>query len=83
MPDLPPLGAAHEPGLAGGEGREVVVVHVPLAFLDPQIVEHLLHSEHAQGSDVEHLRLASLEESRTVGALHRVHLDGQRTDVGG
>ena len=76
----PPLGSAHEPRLADGERREVVVVHVPLALLHAQVVEHLLHPQHAQGGDVEHLGLAPLEETRAVGALHGAHLDGDRPD---
>ena len=58
-------------------------MHVPLALFDPQVVEHLFHSQHAQGGDVEHLRLASLEKTGPMGTFHRPDLDGKRTDLGG
>ena len=66
--DLAALRAAHEAGLAGGERREVVVVHVALAVVDAEGVEHLLHAGHAERGDVEHLGLAALEQA---GAVHR------------
>ena len=79
--DLAPLRAAHEAHLAGGERREVVVVHVALGVFERDRVEHLLHAQHAQGGHVEHLGLAPLEEAGAVGSWHHPHLDGDRPDV--
>ena len=81
--DLAALRAPHEAGLAGREGREVVVVHVPLRLHRGDGVEQLVHPGHAQGRDVEHLGLAALEQRRAVGRREEVDLGGQRADVGG
>ncbi len=83
MADLAALGAAHEPGFARREGREVVVMHVTLRVLRGECVEHLFHLEHAQGGDVHHLGLATLEEGGAVGPLDDSHLGRQRPDVVG
>ena len=64
--DLAALRRADPAGLAGRERREVVVVHVPLAIVDADRVEHLLHARHAEGDDRQHLRLAPLEQARAV-----------------
>ena len=81
--DLPALGSPHEPGLPRGEGREVVVVHVPLVVVGGDGVEQLVHAGHAQGGHVEHLGLAPLEQGRAVGRREQVHLGRQRADLGG
>ena len=83
VPDLPPLGTSHEARFADGERRHVVVVHVPLRVLGREGVEHLFHLEHPESGDVQHLGLATLEQSRSVGPAHQPGLDQQRTDVGG
>jgi hypothetical protein len=64
--DLATLRGADSTGLARGEGREVVVVHVALAVVDTDRVEHLLHPGHAQGRHAQHLGLAPLEEAIAV-----------------
>ena len=80
--DLPALGTPHEAGLAGGIGREVVVVDVPLLVDGVDPVDHLVHPGRAQGGDVEHLGLAPLEQPGPVGGVHHPHIGGQRADVG-
>ena len=47
-------------------GRHVVVVHVALLVVGAEGVEQLVHPRHAERGDVEHLRLAPLEEPRAV-----------------
>src|SRR5215207_6944528 len=64
---------ARPAGLAGRVGREVVVVHVPLARLGRERVQLLLHAQHVQRGDAEDLGLATLEQRRAVHA--REHLD--------
>ena len=81
MPDLAPLRRTHAAGLTGAVGREVVVVHVALARLGVERVDHLLHAQHVERRDVEDLRLAALEQARPVNPRDDVDLRGQRTDV--
>ncbi len=83
MTYLASLGAAHEPDLARGEWREVVVVHVPLGVLEGEGVQHLLHLQHPQGGDVEDLGLAPLEEPGSVGSSHHADLGAQGANLGG
>ena len=64
--DLAALRRADPAGLTGRERREVVVVHVALAVVDADRVEHLLHARHAERGDAEHLGLAPLEEAGAV-----------------
>ena len=66
--DVATLRAAHEAGLAGGERREVVVVHVALALGHVDRVDALPLGEHAQRQDREHLRLTAGEQARAVAA---------------
>ncbi len=80
--DLAALGAPHEAGLPGREGREVVVVHVALGVDRGDRVEHLRHAGHAEGGDVEHLGLAPLEQGRAVRRGEEVDLGRERADVG-
>jgi len=42
------------------------VVHEPLAVIGAERVEHLIHTRHAEREDVQHLRLAALEEPGAV-----------------
>ena len=42
------------------------MVHVALAVVGADRVEHLLHARHAERRDAEHLRLAPLEEAGAV-----------------
>ena len=79
--DLAALRAAHEAGLAGGERREVVVVHVALARRRVDAVDHLVHALHAERGDVEDLGLAALEQAAAVRGGHDADLGGQRADV--
>ena len=73
MADLAPAGAAHEAGLAHAEGRELVVMHEALGFVDVEAVDALLVPGGAQGEQGEHLGLAPREQAGAVGA--RRHLD--------
>ena len=81
--DLAALGAAHATRLAVGVGRHVVVVHVALLGLVAQGVEQLVHLRHAEGEDVEHLGLATLEQAGAVGGAEHADLGGDRAQVGG
>src|SRR5881398_2243455 len=81
VPDLAPLRRTHAAGLTGAVRREVVVVHVALARLRVERVDHLLHAQHVERCDVEDLRLATLEQRRPVHAGHDVDLRRQRADV--
>ncbi len=83
MADLAALRASHEAGLAGGEGREVVVVHVALGGVAPEAVEHLLHAGHAQRGHVEDLGLTPLEQAGAVRRGDQVDLRGQGAHVAG
>ena len=82
MSDLPPLRTPHEAGFAGRVGREVVMMHVPLALLVADRVEELLHAGHAEREHVQHLGLAPGEESGSVGAAENVDLGGERSYLG-
>ena len=81
--DLTPLRSTHEPGFAGGEGREVVVVHVALAGLGIDPVDHLVHPLHPEGAEVEDLGVAALEQPCAVCGRYHRHLRRQRADVCG
>src|SRR5258708_35518536 len=77
MPDLATAGAAQRLGLARGERRHVVVVHVALVLLGAEAVEALRIAHRAQCQDREALRLAAPEHARTVrpGQETDLHLD--------
>ena len=79
--DLAALGAAHAAGLAVGVRRHVVVVHVALLLLRPEVVQELVHLRHAEGEDVEHLGLAPLEQAGAVGGVEDADLGGDRAEV--
>ncbi len=64
--DLAAGGGAAAPGLAGGEGREVVVVDIPLLRLVVDGVQLLGGGEGVQGADGEHLGLAAGEQAGAV-----------------
>ncbi len=81
MSDLPPAGPAQAPRLAGGVGREVVVVDEALGLLRVEAVQALLLAGHAQGGDSQDLSLAPREEARTVGSRREAHLAGDGPDV--
>ena len=78
---LAAVGGAGGPGLAGGVGGEVVVVHIPLLLLLPDGVQLLGGGEGVQGADGEHLGLAAGEQARAVDAGQHAHLGGQGTDL--
>ena len=81
MADLAALRATHEARLAGGERREVVVVHVALFGDRVDAVDHLVHAADTQGGDVEHLGFATLEQAGAVGGGHDANLRRQGTQV--
>ena len=79
--DLAALGGAHAAGLTGGEGREVVVVHVALVGDRGEVVHLLLHAQHVEGGHAQDLGLAALEDGRAVHAGQDLDLGGQGADV--
>ena len=81
--DLAALRRTHTARLARGERREVVVVHVALLLVGRDRVEHLLHAQHAERRDREHLRLAPLEQAGAVRGGQQTDLGRQRSDLGG
>ena len=83
MTNLTAFRAPHESGFTDREGREVVVVHVALGLDDPECVELLLHPEHAESREVEHLGFATLEQAGAVSPRYDADLGAERTDVGG
>lgn len=83
MADLAALGCAHAAGLAGAEGREVVVVDVALAVNGLDGVKALPLIEHTQRGYGEHLGLTALEETGAMDAWQVVGLDHERTYLGG
>ena len=81
MPHLAALGGADAAGLAGAEGREVVLVHIALALLRVDRVETLAFAQGAQGAHRQGLGLTALEEAGTVDARQIAGLDVERADV--
>src|SRR5690625_3156751 len=81
VPDLAALGGTHAARLAGGVGREVVVVHVALASHRRKGVQLLFHAQHVEGGHAHDLGFAALEDRRTVHARKHVDLGGQCADV--
>ena len=72
--DLATLGRAHPTDLAVRRRGHVVVVHVALVGVRTDRVEQLVHPRHAERADVEHLRLATLEQARAVRGGHDADL---------
>ena len=58
------------------------MVHVPLALVDADGVEHLLHTRHGERRDAQHLGLAPLEQPGAVSGGDHTDLGRERTDVG-
>ncbi len=56
-------------------------MHVALAVVGRQRVEPLLHLEHVERGDAENLRLAALEQRRTVHTREDVDLSCQHADI--
>ena len=83
VPDVTPLRAAHEAGLAHRERREVVVVEVVLALLQAERVEPHLVPSGAQRRDREGLRLAAGEDRRAVRARRHPDLDPDVAQLAG
>ena len=73
--DFPPAGTPERFGLADAEGREIVVEKERAPLLAGDVVHPLLVMGGPQGHGHQGLRLAPVEEGRTVGA-------GQQTDLG-
>ncbi len=57
-------------------------MHVALARLRRQRVEHLLHAQHVQRGDTQDLGLAALEQRRAVHPRQHVDLGRELADVG-
>ena len=78
--DLTPARAAHGLGLAGAEGREVVVKHEALPRLTGERVDLLLVGGGAEGGGDDGLGLTALEQRRAVHAGQEPDVAGNRTD---
>ncbi len=76
MADLAALGAADAAGLAGGEGRHVVVQHEVVAVASGERLDGLLVTAGAERGDHQGLRLAAREQGGTVGAGQHAGADG-------
>jgi hypothetical protein len=81
--DLAALRAADAAGLAGGEGRHVVVEHEAVLVLAGQRVDDLLVAAGAQRGDHQRLRLAAGEQRRAVGARQHAVADLDRAHGAG
>ena len=81
--DFATLGGADAADLAGAEGRQVVVVEVPLGLHRAERVDFFPSIEHVEGGDAEDLGLAALEQAGTVDQGQVVALDHDGTDLGG
>ena len=75
------FGRADSARLAGRERREVVVVHVVLAVVDADRVDHLLHARHAERRDAQHLGLTPLEQAGAVGRRQDPDFRGDRPQL--
>ena len=80
--DAAPRRVAHAAGLAGREGREVVVMHEALRVLGREVVETLGHAGAGQRGEAEHLGLTALEQAGAVRAGNEVDLGRERAQVG-
>jgi hypothetical protein len=76
--DLAALRRTDAAGLAGGEGRHVVVEHEAVAVLALQRVDDLLVAAGAQRGHHQRLRLAAGEQRRAVGARQHAGADRDR-----
>ena len=81
MTNLSTLRRADATGLTGGEWCEVVVVHVALAVVNTNGVEHLLHTRHTKCGYRENLSLTTLEESSAVSGAQDADLCRERTKI--
>ena len=68
--------------LAGGVGREIVVVHVALGVDGGEGVEFLGFLGGAEGGQGQHLGLAAGEQAGAVGARADAHFAPDRADLG-
>jgi hypothetical protein len=82
-PTLAALGDAEAAGLAGAEGREVVVEQEALAVLAGDRVDDLLVAAGAQRGHHQGLRLAAGEQRRAVGARQHAGADLDRAHGAG
>ena len=74
--NLPPAWGANPPGLSGGVGGEIVVVHIPFGAFGTHGVQGLLHAQGCQGGDGQHLGLPAGEQAGAVGAGQHAGLRG-------
>ena len=81
MADLTALGATHETRLTGAVRREVVVMHVALTTDRINTVDHLIHAASTEGGHIEHLRVATLEQARTVSGRNNANLGCELAQV--
>ena len=79
--DLTTGGRTGGTGLAGGEGREIVVVDIALGLLGVDGVQLLRGGQGVQRADGEHLRLASGEQAGAVDSGQDADLGVERTNL--
>ncbi len=82
MTDLATAGSPKRPGLADGEGGEIIVKHERLFPLPFQRVDPLFVVGGSKGHHGQTLRLAAGEKRRPVCAGENSNLTSDRTDVG-
>ena len=80
--DLAAAGALHAARFAGGVGGHVVVVHIALAVLSAQTVQHLHVAHRAQRGHGQGLRFAAGENGAAVGTGQNADFAPDRTNVG-
>ena len=81
MTDLAALGGTHTTNFARAIRWEVVMMHVALALDRLDSVKALPFVEHAQRADAHDLRLATLEQTRTMNARQITGHNMQRTNL--
>ena len=82
MADFAAAGALETAGLAGGIRRHVVVVHVALAGLRAETLDHLRFAHGRKRRDGEHLRFAAGEHAGTMHARQDAGFAPDRTNLG-
>ena len=79
MTDFPASRAAYRTRLAYGVAREVVLMNVVLAGLNPQAVQHLFITQGTQSGDGQNLGLATGKQAGTVSPRQQAHLAADRS----
>ena len=82
MTNIAARSAAQRLDFAGGERREIVMVHVALGIGRGQGVQLLGFARRAQGCQGEHLGFAAGEQAGAVGARADIDIAPDRADFG-